>query len=47
MYEFLLKCDVTVSWTPLPIANCHTFSDPSNVTYFMDGPQIYFVNPSV
>ena len=21
-----------------PVTNCHTFSDPSSVTYFMDGP---------
>jgi len=29
MYEILLKCDVTCSWTPSPVTNCHTFSDPS------------------
>jgi len=22
------KCDVTCSWTPSPVTNCHTFSDP-------------------
>ena len=32
------KCDVTCSWTPPPVTNCHTFSDPSpsSVTYFVD-----------
>src|SRR6218665_2160921 len=43
MYEFFLKCDVTCSWTPPPVTNCHTFSDPlppSSVTYFMDGPLV-------
>src|SRR6218665_2245253 len=38
MYEFFLKCDVTCSWTPPPVTNCHTFSDSPSVTYFMDGP---------
>src|SRR6218665_280356 len=36
-----LKCDVTCSWTPSPVTNCHTVSDPpppSSVMYFMDGP---------
>ena len=31
MYAFFLKCDVTdvtCSWTPSPVTNCHTFSDP-------------------
>src|SRR6218665_2046325 len=28
MYEFFQKCDVTCSWTPSPVTNCHTFSDP-------------------
>ena len=45
MYEFFLKCEATCSWTPSPVTNCHTFSDPlppSSVTYFMDGPQIDF-----
>src|SRR6218665_328073 len=35
------KCDVTCSWTPSSVTNCHTFSDPltpSSMTYFMDGP---------
>src|SRR6218665_4183336 len=27
-YEIFLKCDVTCSWTPPPVTNCHTFSDP-------------------
>ena len=36
----LYKRDVTCSWPPPPVTNCHTFSDPSpsSVTYFMDGP---------
>src|SRR6218665_3594532 len=39
-YEFFLKCDITCSWTPPSVTNCHTFSDPLplSVTYFMDGP---------
>src|SRR6218665_3686817 len=35
------KRDVTWSSSPLPVTNCHTYSDPltpSSVTYFMDGP---------
>ena len=29
MYEnYFLKHDVTCSWTPSPVTNCHTFSDP-------------------
>src|SRR6218665_1840689 len=28
MYEIFLKCAVTCSWTPPPVTNCHTFSDP-------------------
>src|SRR6218665_234970 len=38
-----LKCDVTCSWTPSPVTNCHTFSDPSPSceTYFMYGPYTY------
>src|SRR6218665_1829642 len=41
MTKKILKCDVTCSWIPSPVTNCHTFSDPlppSSVTYFMDGP---------
>src|SRR6218665_597484 len=32
----------------LPVANCHTFSDPllSSVTYFMDGPLFHLLIPS-
>ena len=25
---------------PPPVTNCHSFSDPSSVTYFMDGPVV-------
>src|SRR6218665_3854949 len=29
MYENLFyKCDVTCSWTPPPVTNCHAFPDP-------------------
>src|SRR6218665_3191700 len=40
MYDFFKKCDITCSWTPSSVTNCHTFSDPSSVTYFMDGPYV-------
>src|SRR6218665_2477887 len=26
--KFFLKCDVTCSWSPPPVTNCHSFSDP-------------------
>src|SRR6218665_3532485 len=29
MYEIFVKCDVTSSWTSLPVTNCHTLSVPS------------------
>ena len=35
------KCDVTCSWTPIPLSQTSHFlgpSGPSSVTYFMDGP---------
>src|SRR6218665_3952358 len=33
------KCDVTGPGIPLPsVTNCHTFSDPLEHMYFMDGP---------
>ena len=37
----IYKHDVTCSWAPPPVTNCHTFSDPSpsSMTYFMDGPK--------
>jgi len=41
MYDKIFyKRDVTCSWPPSPVTNCHTYSDPlpSSVTYFMDGP---------
>jgi len=28
MKFFLKECDVTCSWTPPPVTNCYTFSDP-------------------
>jgi len=24
----IYKCEVPYSWPPLPVTNCHTFSDP-------------------
>ena len=36
----IYKCDVTGSWPLTPVTNCHTFSDPSSVTYFMNGPLV-------
>ena len=43
MIKNFLKCDVTCSFTSSSVTNCHTSNQlPSNVMYFMDGPQPMF-----
>src|SRR6218665_689388 len=41
MYDKKSKSVTSHAPAPLPsVTNCHTYSDPSSVTYFMDGPMI-------